>query len=171
VQLSQQDRVLGEAGSLLQSLQPGRLVLSARTMAQTRADRYRSERTVVRGLALVIALLLLMTATGIVGLASLWVSQRRKQIGVRRALGARRADILEYFMVENLLITSAGVAAGAGVAFALNALMMSSLSLGRLPAAYVGLGALTLVLLGMAAVVGPAWRAARIPPAVATRSV
>jgi len=171
VEPSQQDRVLGEAQALLQSLQPGRLVLSARTMAETRTDRYRGELTVVRGLSLVIGLLLLMTATGIVGLASLWVSQRRKQIGVRRALGARRRDILEYFLVENLLITSAGVASGAVLAYVLNTLMMSNLSLDRLPPAYVGFGASALVLLGLAAVVGPAWRAARIPPAVATRSV
>ena len=171
VDVPQVDRVLGEARSVLQQQVPGRLVLSAQTMAEIRADRYRSEHTVVRGLGLVISLLLLMTASGIVGLASLWVNQRRKQIGVRRALGARRADILEYFLVENLLITGMGVAAGAVAAYALNALMMSSLSLGRLPPAYVGVGALALVLLGLAAVVGPAWRAARIPPAVATRSV
>ncbi len=168
---SQVDRVLGEARAVLQQQVPGRLVLSANTMAETRAARFRSERTVVRGLALVITLLLLMTATGIVGLASLWVNQRRKQIGVRRALGARRADILEYFLVENLLITSLGVTAGAVLAYAMNALMMTSLSLGRLPPGYVGFGALALVLLGLAAVVGPAWRAARIPPAVASRSV
>ena len=171
VEPSQQDRVLGEARSVLQQQQPGRLVLSARTMGETRAERYRSERTVIRGLLLVVTLLLVMTATGIVGLASLWVSQRRKQIGVRRALGARRADVLEYFLVENLLITTLGVVAGAAAAYALNALMMSSLALGRLPPSYVGLGALALVLLGLAAVVGPAWRAAAIPPAVATRSV
>ena len=171
VEPSQQDRVLGEARALLQPLQPGRLVLSARTQEEIRADRYRSERTVIRGLVLVIALLLVMTATGIVGLASLWVNQRRKQIGVRRALGARRADVLELFLIENLLITGLGVATGAVMAYGLNALMMSSLSLGRLPPAYVGLGALALVLLGLLAVVGPAWRAARIPPAEATRSV
>lgn len=171
VDISQQDRVLGEARAALQPLQPGRLLLSARPMYEVRAARYRSERTVIRGLGLVVTLLLLMTATGIVGLASLWVNQRRKQIGVRRALGARRGDILEYFLVENLLITTFGVTAGAGMAYAMNALMMSSLSLGRLPPAYVGFGALALVALGLAAVVGPAWRAARIPPAVATRSV
>ena len=55
------------------------------------SDRYRNERAdrldAGRGDA---SLLLLVTASGIVGMASLWVNQRRKQIGVRRALGARR---------------------------------------------------------------------------------
>lgn len=41
--------------------------------------------------------LLIVTALGIIGLASLWVAQRRKQIGIRRALGATRGDILRYF--------------------------------------------------------------------------
>jgi putative ABC transport system permease protein len=45
-------------------------------------------------------------------MASLWVTQRRKQIGVRRALGARRIDILRYFITENFMITSAGVFGG-----------------------------------------------------------
>ncbi|MBP6627420.1 MAG: ABC transporter permease, partial [Arenimonas sp.] len=113
---AQMDRVLGEARSVLQPQVPGRLVLSTRTMAETRAARYRSERTVIRGLGLVITLLLVMTAGGIIGLASLWVSQRRKQIGVRRALGARRRDILEDFLVEKLLSSARGVGVGAVVA-------------------------------------------------------
>ncbi len=171
VEPAQMDRVMGEARSVLQPQVPGRLVLSTHTMAETRAARYRSERTVIRGLGLVITLLLVMTAGGIIGLASLWVSQRRKQIGVRRALGARRRDILEYFLVENLLISALGVGVGAVLAYALNQLLMADLALGRLPPGYVGAGALALVLLGLAAVVGPAWRAAGIPPAVATRSV
>ena len=57
-------------------------------------------------------LLLLVTASGIVGMTSLWVTQRRKQIGVRRALGARRVDILRYFITENFMITSAGIVGG-----------------------------------------------------------
>jgi hypothetical protein len=54
-------------------------------------------------------MLLAITAAGIVGLTSFWVGQRRKQIGVRRALGATRGDILSYFLTENLLIGIGGV--------------------------------------------------------------
>jgi putative ABC transport system permease protein len=116
------------------------------------------------------ALLLLITASGIVGMASLWVTQRRKQIGVRRALGARRVDILRYFITENILITSVGVTAGVLLALGLNQLLVSKLEMARLPAGYMLAGAAVFWALGIIAVYGPAWRAASISPAMATRS-
>jgi putative ABC transport system permease protein len=124
----------------------------------------------INGLLIVMGLLLAMTASGIVGLASLWVNQRRKQIGVRRALGARRIDIVRLFVTENVLITSAGVVAGCGLALGLNALMMDQLELSKLPLGYLAVGSVVLLALGVAAVLGPALRAASVPPAVATRS-
>jgi len=64
--------------------------------------------------------LLIVTALGITGLASFWVAQRRKQIGIRRALGATRGDILRYFQSENFLIVTFGIALGIVLAFAIN---------------------------------------------------
>jgi putative ABC transport system permease protein len=122
-------------------------------------------------LVAVSALLLLVTASGIVGMTMLRIAQRRKQIGVRRALGARRADIVRYFITENVLITTGGIAAGVVLAVLLNQLLVSQLELTKLPLSYVLGGALVLWMLGVAAVGGPAWRAASIPPATATRSV
>ena len=86
-------------------------------MVELRRDRYRADNALAWMLVTVSVLLLLITSSGIVGMASLWVTQRRKQIGVRRALGARRLDILRYFITENVMITSVGV--GAGVLLAL----------------------------------------------------
>ena len=165
------DRVAAGASDALAARVPGRIMGSISTMAETRESRYRGEHTVVNGLLIVIGLLLAMTASGVVGLASLWVNQRRKQIGVRRALGARRRDIVRYFLLENLLITSGGIALGCVLALALNQLMMRQLDLARLPLEFLAGGAVTLLLLGLAAVYGPARRASRVPPAVATRSV
>ncbi|MDB5952536.1 MAG: permease family protein, partial [Massilia sp.] len=116
------------------------------------------------------ALLLVITASGIVGMASLWVTQRRKQIGVRRALGARRADILRYFIAENVMITGVGVAGGAVLAIALNQLLVSKLEMTRLPPVYLVWGTGLFFVLGIVAVYGPAWRAASISPATATRT-
>jgi putative ABC transport system permease protein len=115
-------------------------------------------------------LLLLVTASGIVGMASLWVTQRRKQIGVRRALGARRIDILRYFITENVMITSAGIVGGVLLALALNHLMVTKLEMVRLPILYLVAGAGVFWALGIGAAYGPAWRAASIPPATATRT-
>ncbi len=171
VEPGQLDRVMKEAGELLQKRVPGRMMGDSDSMAETRADRYRGEHTLVNGLLIVMTLLLVMTASGIVGLASLWVNQRRKQIGVRRALGARRIDIIRLFLVENMLITTLGVIVGIGLAMGLNTVMMEALELSRLPWEFLAAGAVLLLVLGVTAVLGPALRAASVPPAVATRSV
>ena len=121
-------------------------------------------------LVTVSVLLLLITASGIVGMASLWVTQRRKQIGVRRALGARRADILRYFITENFMITSVGVVGGVMLSIGLNQLLVSQLELAKLPLDYLLIGAGVFWALGVFAVYGPAFRAATISPATATRS-
>lgn len=163
-------RAATQADEMLQERVPGRMSGGVHTMAETRERRYEGEHTMINGLLIVMGLLLVMTASGIVGLASLWVNQRRKQIGVRRALGARRIDILRLFVTENVLITSAGVVVGCGLALGLNALMMDQLELSRLPLGHLGVGSAALLALGVAAVMGPALRAASVPPAVATRS-
>jgi putative ABC transport system permease protein len=122
-------------------------------------------------LVTVSVLLLLITCSGIVGMASLWVTQRRKQIGVRRALGARKIDILRYFIAENFMITSAGVFGGVALGLGLNHLLVSKLEMARLPGGYLIGGAVVFWALGVLAAYGPAWRAASISPATATRSV
>jgi putative ABC transport system permease protein len=119
----------------------------------------------------VIAALLLVSALGIVGLASFWVQQRRQQIGIRRAIGATRRDILHYFQLENFLIVGGGIVVGMVLAYVLSAVLMKQYELPLLPAYYLPYGALILWLLGQLAVLGPARRAAAVPPVVATRNI
>jgi len=122
-------------------------------------------------LGIVCVALLLVTALGIVGLASFWVQQRTKQIGVRRALGATRTQIMRYFQTENFLLATIGIVLGMLAAYGINHLLMERYELTRLPLHYLPIGALALWLLGQASVFGPARRAAAVPPAIATRSV
>ncbi|MGK5019907.1 ABC transporter permease [Janthinobacterium sp. LB2P10] len=166
----QRDRLIKEAQQAIRSASSDRLLVRTDTLEQHRQLRYRADRGLSWMLIAVSALLLLVTASGIVGIASLWVTQRRKQIGVRRALGARRSDILRYFLTENFMITSVGVACGVLLALGLNQLLVSQLEMARLPPGYLLAGALVFWLLGVGAVYGPAWRAASISPATATRS-
>jgi putative ABC transport system permease protein len=135
------------------------------------ANYYRQDRAMAWLLVSVIVALLIVTALGIVGLASFWVQQRTKQIGVRRALGATRAQILRYFQTENFLLATVGIFIGMLLAYGINQLLMGRYELPRLPLVYLPVGAIALWLLGQIAVYGPARRAAAVPPAVATRSV
>ena len=166
----QRDRVMKEAEEAVSKAIPGQMMVGMDSMEQNRSDLYRNDRAVAWMLAAVTVLLLLVTASGIVGMATLWVNQRRKQIGVRRALGARKVDILRYFILENVIISTGGVVAGLLLAIGLNQLLVSQLELPKLPIMYLAIGSLVLWLVGIAAVYAPAWRASSISPAIATRS-
>jgi putative ABC transport system permease protein len=166
----QLDRVLKEGAELLRKTAPVPVRTGARSVPEDRVSRYRNERALAWMLIAVSALLLLVTVSGIVGMTMLRVAQRRKQIGVRRALGARWRDILRYFVTENLIITTAGIAAGLLLALGLNRLLIAYLGMPRLPLEYVAVGAGALWMLGVLAVYGPASRAAGISPAIATRT-
>jgi putative ABC transport system permease protein len=170
VQSGQLNRVMADAEVALRKASPVPIIVRATSMENSRAARYRNERALVWMLVAVSALLLMVTASGIVGMATLRVAQRRKLIGVRRALGARRRDILAYFITENFLITSAGVVTGLILAVLLNQLLVRQLEMTKLPIVYLAVGAGVLWLLGFLAVYGPAHRAASVPPAIATRS-
>lgn len=147
-----------------------RVINDVKPFAQVRADAYRDDRGLAIILGVVCGALLAVTAFGIVGLTSFWVTQRRRQIGVRRALGATRQAILAYFQAENAMIAGAGAAAGAALAVVLNLWMVSSFEMARIGALYVLLPAAAVLLLGQFAVLWPALRAASIPPALATRA-
>ncbi len=169
---AQREAVQQQARKLLLAHGPRRMIRdkSSVSLEQARAHYYRNDRAMAWLLVAVCAMLLLITALGIVGLASFWVQQRTKQIGVRRALGATRGQVLRYFQLENFLLASAGIGLGMLLAYAANLYLMSAYELPRLPLWYLPVGALALWLLGQLAVLGPARRATRVPPAVATRS-
>jgi putative ABC transport system permease protein len=165
------ERVLRASLKALNTLDPRRVVLEKRTYDDVRRAFFREDRAMSWLLVGVCVALLIVTALGIVGLASFWVSQRRRTIGVRRALGATRSNILHYFQAENLVLATLGIGVGMVLAYGINLFLMLHYELPRLPLYYLPIGAMTLWLLGQLAVLGPALRAAAVPPVVATRSV
>jgi putative ABC transport system permease protein len=139
--------------------------------ATIRHKVYDSDRGMAILMGIICTVLLAITAAGIVGLTSFWVGQRRKQIGVRRALGARQRDILAYFLTENFLISTTGVVLGTVLAIAFNLWTVTRFEMSHMSMAYVGIGVVVLLLLGQGAVLAPALRASRVSPVEATRSV
>ena len=139
--------------------------------ADMRANMLAKSRAAVWLLSGVSLVVLIVALVGIMGLTGYWVQQRTRQIGIRRALGARRVNILRQVQLENLLVVGAGVAVGMLLAFAVNLWLMRHYELSRLPWSYLPMGAVLMLILGQLAVLGPALRAAAVPPVVATRSV
>ena len=144
---------------------------SVKSFADIRAEAYRADVGMAVLMGVVCLILIGVTAAGIVGLTSFWVGQRHRQIGVRRALGARKVDILHYFQAENLLIAGVGAVIGVLLAIGLNLWLMRHYEMDRLPVLYVLAGVAAVLVLGQAAVFAPARRASNVPPVVATRSV
>lgn len=157
-----------ETQKQLLGLSRARILDQARTMAESRRLAYRDDRGLAIILGVVSSTLLVVTAVGIIGITSFWVAQRRRQIGIRRAMGATRTAILRYFKTENLII--AGAVLGIILALSLNFWMAGKFEMARLDFGYTLIAAVAVLLLGQMAVLWPAMRAASISPVVAIRN-
>jgi putative ABC transport system permease protein len=170
-QPGQQAAVMKAAQDRLYDLTGSRILDNVTAFSVTRQLIYARGRSSSLILGTLSLLLLTVTAFGVVGLTSYWVGQRRRQIGMRRALGARRLDIMRYFHLENLLVAGCGVVLGIGLCLAVNLWLAHLLAVTRIGLGYIGVGALLLLVLSQLAVIWPALRAASIPPAIATRGL
>ncbi len=142
-----------------------------RTFSQVRADAYRDDKSLAIMMGIVSVVLLTITASGIVGLNTFMIDRRRRQIGIRRALGATRHDILTFFLIENLIISAGGVTLGVLLGYLLDIALMRTFQMERISAVYVCIGVALLLLLGLLSTLAPALRASQIPPVEAMRTV
>ena len=113
---------------------------------------------------------LLMTAIGVYGVVSYSVGERRREIGIRAALGAQPRDIVRLVVGGGLTVVCAGLAAGLGLALAASRSLESSLYgvSGTDPATFAGVAAVLLLVVLVAHGV-PILRAMRVDPTVALR--
>jgi putative ABC transport system permease protein len=118
-----------------------------------------------------VAISLVVGGIVIMNIMLMAVSERTREIGIRKALGARRRDILAQFVVEAAALSSAGAVLGIGLGLVL-AWVVNALT--PLPAAVapwsVAVGVVLGVTVGIAAGVYPASRASRLDPIVALRA-
>ncbi len=172
VKPGQLDRVRNLAREVLAKSDRARVIGSkSRSIAEMRKESYSDDRAMIVLMSGLSLLLVTITALGIVGMASFWVTQRTKQIGTRRALGATRSAIVREFQVENALLTTAGAALGVALAYGLNYWFAKQANVAVLPWVYVLVGIVIVYLLGQMAVYRPAKRGSQVSPAIATRTV
>jgi len=164
------ETLIPEIESLLAESNKDRIIRDTVTMDEVRKLAYVGDSAMIKILTFIVLLLTLITGLGIVGLASFNVSRRTRQIGIRRALGATKPAIVRYFLVENTIVSLMGLTIGAGLAIALNMVMVNAFSLDPLAWYVIPAGMLSLWLVGQLAVIGPARRASNVTPAIATRS-
>jgi predicted permease len=145
-------------------------VVRLRDMEDVFAESIRRPRLLAQLIGVFAGLALLLAAIGTYGVLSYMVAERRREIGIRLALGADRSNVLAQVMKQGLVLTLVGVVIGLVGAFGLNRLL-SSLLFGVRPTDGTTLTAvtLTIVVVAMAACLLPAWRAAKLDPNVALR--
>lgn len=148
-----------------------RVISTPRAMDVAKDDYNASDILMMRMLVVLICVLVLVTALGIFGLTVFNINKRTKQIGTRRALGARKSDIVRYFLVENSIICVLGLATGSVAAIYLGQALMTHYSLPALDSTYVAVTAAMVFLVSLASVLMPSIKASNISPSVATRSV
>ncbi|WP_444934917.1 ABC transporter permease [Microbulbifer sp. JTAC008] len=164
------DEVMKVLADKLSERDPQR-VISVEPLSKYVKRSYAIDNMMVKVLSIVAAMLSFIVALGIVGLTIFWINQRAKQIGVRRALGATRTNISRYFLIENGMIASLGIAVGSAAALIANQYMVRDYSQPALTIVPLVVCALLVLLVSLAAALAPALRAANISPATATRSI
>lgn len=165
------DRVIAAVEVALLKRDPNRRLDEAKKMSDMKRRGYAGDSLMAVTLSTVTGLVLVFSSLGIFGLATFNVNTRTRQIGTRRAVGARRRDIVRYFMTENWLITTLGVVVGCCLALGIGYWLSSQYQLPRLSLYYLVSGVLGLWLVGQAAAWQPSLRAAKVSPAMATRNI
>jgi predicted permease len=164
------ETVITPVRALLAKLNPAVTFREVHTLAQDVDDSLWAERTLAATGTAFSAVAALVACLGLYGLLSYSVTQRRKEIGIRAALGANRAELARVVAVRVLLLVAAGAVLGAALAFWTGRMLESVLWEIRPgdPRALVAACAIVLATAAAAAAL-PAWRAGRIDPAQALR--
>jgi putative ABC transport system permease protein len=166
----------GQLDSLLSTVEEtileteDRRVVTALPLMDYKARGYAGERLMIGVLSTVIALLLAVAALGLFGITSYAVTQRTREIGTRRALGASSRSIVVQFFTESIIVLAVGTGIGLVAAVALNMALVSLMDASALSGAVAIAGVAILWTVGIAAAMAPAVRASRLPPILATRS-
>jgi putative ABC transport system permease protein len=165
------DQVMTATDTALRKRDPNRVISKLRKMSDDKQRSYSGDMMLAFTLTVVTGLVLIFSSLGIFGLATFNVNNRTRQIGTRRAVGARRSDIVRYFMTENWFITTLGVVVGCCLALGAGYWLSTQYQLPRLDLYYLVGGVLGLWALGQLAAWQPSLRAAKVSPAMATRNI
>jgi putative ABC transport system permease protein len=159
------------AVAAIRAIDPEQPVADTQTMVQVLDQKLTPQRLSARLLGIFAGVALLLAAVGIYSVLSYIVRGRSREIGIRTALGAQRADVLRLVIVEGMSPALVGIAAGTITAIA-SAKVMEALVFGVSPSDPLTLAAVgaTLAFVALMASLVPAYRALRVDPVTALRA-
>jgi len=140
-------------------------VVRLREMEDVFAESIERPRLLAQLIGVFAGLALLLASIGTYGVLSFMVAERRREIGIRLALGAERSSVVAQVMRQGLLLTAVGVVIGLAGAFGVNRLIASLLfGVNPTDAATLTSVIVTITLVALLACVLPAWRASTLDP-------
>ncbi|MGE3275015.1 MAG: ABC transporter permease [Vicinamibacterales bacterium] len=164
------DSLRGAVDQAVREADPTLPVIRFRAMDEVFAESVSRPRLLANLLAIFAGLALLLAAIGTYGVLSYMVTERRREIGIRMALGAEQGSVLQMVLRQGLGLTLAGLATGIVLAFALNRLL-ASLLFGVAPSdpgTFAAVAA-TITVVALVACFLPARRATRVDPMMVLR--
>ena len=165
------ESVQGQLKDTLISLQADRDIREVASLNKYLEIFFGDDIGLAKLFALLCALMVLVTAISSFAHAQFHITKQRRLIGIRRALGARKRDILIYVLGENWILTVFGLIVGVFAVIAVNMLLSSVITLNK-PSLWLYLVATAVIFIsGTLATLLPAWQTSRIPPVIATRSI
>ena len=139
------------------------------TFSEMKRQQMIGLRLMVLGSSLVIVTALLLSAAGIYAMMSFTVSQRRKEIGIRAAMGADAGQLLRSIFTRAALQLAAGIVVGTVLALMIDRASEGEM-LGSFGRALLPVTAVVMTIVGLFATIGPARRGLRIQPTEALRA-
>jgi len=167
----QMDAVRNKVSETILAVQAERDIFRVYTMAEQLQRFYRDDKGIASLFLLLCALMLFVTAISSYAYSQFHLSRQKKFIGIRRALGARKKDILLYVLTENWLVYSLGCLLGVIMAFAFNILLSQYISLSKPDIMLFLLAVSVIFISGTVATWLPASKTSNIAPVIATKTV
>jgi ABC-type antimicrobial peptide transport system permease subunit len=154
----------------VREVDPDLPVTNTTTQAEAVEGRLAQEKLFAQAYLLFGLLALALAAIGLFGLMSYSVARRTNEIGIRMALGARRADVVSMVLKESMAMVGIGIAVGLAAALVAGR-FVATLLFGLAPTDPATIGAAVIVMAAVSLLAGylPARRAARVDPMVALR--
>ena len=165
------ESVKKQVSDVMLGVEPQRDIYKVASLAERFEDYYANNKGLSKLFIMLTLLMLLVTAISSFAYARFHMSQQTKFIGIRRALGAKKRDVILYVLAENWLLTGLGVLFGIALMIGLNIMLSQYVSLTK-PTVLLTLMGVTLVYLaGTIATWWPAYQTSKIAPVIATRSI
>jgi predicted permease len=163
--------VIPDVRRVIQQTAPNLPYADIRPLSSLYAGELRPWRLGATMFGIFAALAVILAAVGLYGVVSLTATQRTRELGVRIALGAQRADVVRLVMRQGLLVVATGAVLGIITAITAGRMIEPLLFHvpSRDPAIYAAVATL-LVLVSIVASIVPSWRATRVDPAMALRA-